>query len=115
MSVLDRAALEDSPLADLHALASELGIDGFRRLRKADLIEAILTRQGGDGAAAEPAAEPAAKSDSESDSDSEAEERPRRGRRGGRGGRGRSRKDTDEGGDEAAEPRAAETEPSEPS
>ena len=37
MSVLDRAALEASPLADLHAIASELGLDGFRRLRKADL------------------------------------------------------------------------------
>src|SRR5207244_2540568 len=35
MSVLDRSSLEDSPLADLHALASELGIDGYRRLRKA--------------------------------------------------------------------------------
>ena len=40
MSVLDRAALEQSPLADLHAIASELGIDGYRRLRKADLIDA---------------------------------------------------------------------------
>jgi transcription termination factor Rho len=47
MSVLDRSALEASPLADLHAIASELGLDGFRRLRKADLIDAILARQGG--------------------------------------------------------------------
>ena len=47
MSVLDRSALEASPLADLHAIASELGIDGFRRLRKEALIEAILERQGG--------------------------------------------------------------------
>src|SRR3954470_14907192 len=97
MSVLDRAALEDSPLADLHALASELGIDGFRRLRKADLVEAILTRQGGDGAPAEAEV----KTDVKADADEEEEERPRRGRRGGRGGRGRSRKDADEGGDEA--------------
>jgi transcription termination factor Rho len=55
MSVLTRAALEDSPLADLHALASELAIDGFRRLRKAELVEAILERQSagnGGGAAA---------------------------------------------------------------
>ena len=37
MSVLHRDALEASPLADLHAIASELGIDGFRRLRKAEL------------------------------------------------------------------------------
>ena len=42
MSVLDRTALEDSPLADLHAIASELGLDGYRRLRKAALIDAIL-------------------------------------------------------------------------
>ncbi len=42
MSVLSRSALEECPLADLHALASEMGIDGFRRLRKADLIDRLL-------------------------------------------------------------------------
>jgi transcription termination factor Rho len=47
MSVLTRSALDDSPLADLHALASTLGIDGFRRLRKTELADAILARQGG--------------------------------------------------------------------
>ncbi|MEA2297739.1 MAG: transcription termination factor Rho [Solirubrobacteraceae bacterium] len=47
MPVLTRSALDASPLADLHALASTLGIDGFRRLRKADLADAILERQGG--------------------------------------------------------------------
>jgi len=47
MSVLDRTALEESPLADLHEIASELSIDGYRRLRRADLISAILTKQGG--------------------------------------------------------------------
>lgn len=47
MSVLTRSALDDSPLADLHALASTLGIDGFRRLRKPELADAILARQGG--------------------------------------------------------------------
>jgi transcription termination factor Rho len=57
MSILDRDALTASPLADLHALASELSIDGFRRLRKPELIDAILTRQGGAPAADEPAAE----------------------------------------------------------
>ena len=45
MTVIDRAALEDSPLADLHAIASELSIDGYRRLRKEQLIGAILERQ----------------------------------------------------------------------
>ena len=46
MSVLSRAALEGSPLADLHVIASELGIDGFRRLRKAELVDAILDPPG---------------------------------------------------------------------
>ncbi|MGI8801697.1 MAG: Rho termination factor N-terminal domain-containing protein [Solirubrobacteraceae bacterium] len=47
MPVLTRSALDASPLADLHALASTLGIDGFRRLRKAELADVILERQGG--------------------------------------------------------------------
>jgi transcription termination factor Rho len=47
MSVLDRTALEASPLADLHAIASELSIDGYRRLRRAALIDAILDKQEG--------------------------------------------------------------------
>ena len=47
MTVLDRSALESSPLADLHAIASELSMDGYRRLRKADLIDAIVEKQSG--------------------------------------------------------------------
>ena len=47
-SVLDRAGLEKSPLADLHLLAAELGVENFRRLRKADLVDAILARQTGE-------------------------------------------------------------------
>jgi transcription termination factor Rho len=42
MPVLERDELEASPLADLHAIANQLGIDGFRRLRKAELVDAIL-------------------------------------------------------------------------
>jgi len=49
MAVLDRSELEASPLADLHAIADQIGLDGFRRLRKADLIDAILGESGGDG------------------------------------------------------------------
>ena len=89
MSILDRDALKASPLADLHALASELSIDGYRRLRKDDLIDAIIAKQGG-----APAEEDRA--DDEPDTD---EERPSsRRRRGRRGGRGRStaRDDEDE-------------------
>ena len=42
MAVLERSELEASPLADLHAIANQMGLDGFRRLRKAQLISAIL-------------------------------------------------------------------------
>src|SRR5436305_325772 len=53
MSVLDRKDLEQSPLADLHAIASELGVEGFRRMRKADLIGAILADSGDGGGGSE--------------------------------------------------------------
>ena len=48
MSVLDRKELEQSPLADLHTIASELGVEGFRRMRKEELIGAILAGSGSD-------------------------------------------------------------------
>ena len=47
MPVLERSELDASPLADLHAIADQIGLDGFRRLRKAELIDAILQRSGG--------------------------------------------------------------------
>ena len=58
--VLDAKALEASPLADLYLLANEFGIDGYRRLRKADLVAAIIARQGGEAPTAEENAETAA-------------------------------------------------------
>jgi transcription termination factor Rho len=93
MSILDRDALAASPLADLHALASELSIDGYRRLRKADLIDAIVARQGGspaeraedDDRDVNGARESAGEGTADGNGD---EDRPvarrRRGRRGGR-------------------------------
>jgi len=48
MSVLDRSELEQSHLADLHAIASELGIEGYRRLSRDALIDAILAGDAGD-------------------------------------------------------------------
>ena len=47
-AVLERTELEASPLADLHAIADQLGLDGFRRLRKADLIDRILGEEPGE-------------------------------------------------------------------
>jgi transcription termination factor Rho len=80
-TVLDRAELEQSPLADLHLLANELGVDGFRRLRRDDLIDAIVARQTGGPTEEEPAAE----------TETEAEDEAPKSRRGRRGGRGRGR------------------------
>ena len=93
MSIIDRASLEQSPLADLHAIASELSIDGFRRLRKEELIEAILRRQEGEEEASAEA--PAPDSDDAGDRDEPASRR-RRSRRGGRGRSGAGVADGDE-------------------
>ena len=90
MSVLSRDALQDSPLADLHEIASALGIDGFRRLRKDDLVDTIIERQGGDAGGS---------------SDEPAEDRPARSRS-RRGGRSRAKK-TEPADDDA--PRRATT------
>ena len=76
MSVLDRSALEASPLADLHAVASELGIDGFRRLRREALIDAILERQGGGGEAPLDSAPEVAAKSGETEGEAEAGEAP---------------------------------------
>ena len=117
MSVLDRSALAESSLADLHEIASELGIDGFRRLRKDPLIDAILVRQGGPEAeAAEPVAVPddlegevSQAGDAQAGDDDEGERRPRS-RRGGRGrGGGRAARDAEPApAAEVAEPETAE-------
>ena len=54
MAVLNRTELEASPLADLHAIAAELGVEGFRRLRREELVAAIVEHAegvGGEGTA----------------------------------------------------------------
>lgn len=74
MAVFDRSDLKASSLADLHAVASQIGLDGFRRLRKEELIDLILTRSGSDdGGSSEDAATPASEDDG-------ASKRPRRAR-----------------------------------
>lgn len=83
MPLLQREALEASPLADLHELASEAGLEGYRRLRKADLIDRLLEGPKSD--------------DKDSADDKPADEKPRR----TRGGRGRGAKPADkDSGDE---------------
>jgi transcription termination factor Rho len=106
MTVLHRDALEASPLADLHAIASELGIDGFRRLRKAELIDRILRDSGGGEVEVEVEVDGDGDGDGVADdvvdeaaADEEARPRRRRGTRGGRGRSGRDEADRDDGAD----------------
>ncbi|MEA2351704.1 MAG: transcription termination factor Rho [Thermoleophilaceae bacterium] len=108
MAILDRKELEQSPLADLHAIASELGIEGYRRLRKEALIDALM----GDS----PAANGDGDADADGESGDEPEEKPRPARRGrggrGRGGRGRAAKaDEDASGDDDDDAPASAGEP----
>ncbi len=125
-SVLDRDELNASPLADLHLIANEIGLDGFRRLRKSDLVESIIARQSGEAApvpeaAAAPDVEAAASTDAPTEraeetgdddaasngaggDDAEDGRRSRRGRRGGRSrSRGRDEAVDGDGGDEEVE------------
>lgn len=101
-SVLDPAELAASPLADLHLLANELGVDGFRRLRKAQLVDAILVAQGGEPAPPAPAPELDAADVATVPAPGEAADTPEEGdtaarpRRRSRGGRARSRRATEE-------------------
>jgi transcription termination factor Rho len=95
-SVLDRDALERSPLADLHLLANELGVDDFRRLRKPELIDSIIARQSGpddEAPAPAPELEPEPEPEPAAEEGSTDEDAPARGRRGRRGGRARGRRD----------------------
>jgi transcription termination factor Rho len=114
-AVLDRSELEASPLADLHAIADQLGLDGFRRLRKADLIDRIL----GDAPAPDDSGD-----DSPDASEEDSGERPSSSRR-RRGGRSRrsgsasraSSADSDDAGedaDDAAKDDAADEAPAKP-
>jgi transcription termination factor Rho len=95
-SVLDRSELEASPLADLHAIADQLGLDGFRRLRKADLIDRILgEKPSADAEEAEP-----------EQADEEKPSTRSRSRRGGRSRRSRGTSDADAATEVDVEPAA---------
>jgi transcription termination factor Rho len=94
MTVLHRDALEASPLADLHAIASELGIDGFRRLRKAELIDRILRDSDSDSSPDSDDNGSTVIEEVVDEAAADEDARPKR-RRGSRGGRGRGRDDAD--------------------
>ena len=70
----DKADLESKSLAELHALAAEAGVPNFRKIRREQLVEKLLSSDDGAGERAEHAEEP------------EKQKRPRRRRRIRRGG-----------------------------
>src|SRR5215218_8995052 len=133
MSVLNRKELEGSPLADLHQIASELGLEGYRSKRKDDLIATILGATGAGeestGASAlatgaerdeeEDTSEDTSEGTSDDTADDVADEVPadealeRPARRGRRGGRGRRPPAAEQ--EPALRPSGSATEPSGPS
>ncbi len=104
MTVLDRSELQASPLADLHLIADQIGLEGFRRLRKADLIDAIL----GEKAPLEDADAGESDGDGDGDGDGDTPERRPRARRPSRSRRASSAKKPVESEDEQEEQPAEE-------
>jgi transcription termination factor Rho len=78
-----RGSLQDRHLAELHALASERGIDGYRMLTRDELIEQLGDGDGGDEV------------EGDSGERGGVRERPRSRRGRGRGRRGRGARDRD--------------------
>ncbi len=109
MTVLDRSELQASPLADLHLIADQIGLEGFRRLRKADLIDAILGEQGASDGSEH--GEEHRDSDSDSDNDGEAPARRSRARRPSRSRRAGSARKSVESEDEQQEEQPAAEKP----
>src|ERR1700679_2217346 len=93
---MTKTELESKHLADLHQLAAAAGVERYRMLTRAELIEALSNGNG----------DAAASSQAGSDADGERSERPRRRRRSGSGGREREAHVEDEDEDEkpAAKP-----------
>lgn len=94
--MLQREALEASPLADLHELAAETGLEGFRRLRKADLIDRLLDAAGSsNGAATSTGSSNGAAPAGDADRDDRDDDAPRTRRRRGRGAKAADRDEQD--------------------
>ncbi len=102
MTVLDRSELQASPLSDLHSIADQIGLEGFRRLRKADLIDAILGEKQDD----------AAKDTSEEETPRRSSTRRSRGTRSRRGAAGKAAAEDQDSEEDEKEDRAAEPAPS---
>jgi transcription termination factor Rho len=106
MTVLDRSELQASPLADLHVIADEIGLEGFRRLRKADLIDSILGEKGPPDSDDEPGRDARSGRDTDDGSSEEAS--------GGRSSSRRSRSSRSRRGGTAVKVKDADEDASEP-
>ncbi|MDQ4005669.1 MAG: Rho termination factor N-terminal domain-containing protein, partial [Actinomycetota bacterium] len=49
MATVDKSVLEGKVLPELQEMASNLGVEGYQRLKKGDLIDAIIKRGEGEG------------------------------------------------------------------
>jgi transcription termination factor Rho len=76
---MNKAELDKKPLSDLHNLAAEAGIERFRMLSKAELVEKLA--DGGGGAAAEKPQRRVSEDRPQRSGSQERPERPRRRRR----------------------------------
>src|SRR5687768_18155328 len=74
MSVLNKKELAESPLADLHQIASELGVEGYRAMRREDLVGAILGASGAAGDAEDEGSEDTPEGASEDTSEGTSED-----------------------------------------
>ena len=61
---IERSMLDGKDREELHSIAGAIGLKGVTRLKKADLVAAILSAAGGDGDAKAPKAPRASKADS---------------------------------------------------
>ena len=59
MATTDKTALEGKVAAELHQIAADLGIEGHKGLKKADLVDKILAHNNGGGSAPNAGASPA--------------------------------------------------------
>jgi transcription termination factor Rho len=95
VATADKTVLEQKVLPELQEIASSLGVEGYQRLKKGELIEAILKRSGGNGGdgKAGSAGTQAREVREAPGREGRPEGPPREGRRDGRDGRGRRGRD----------------------
>src|SRR5213592_3077995 len=60
--MLDKSILEGKVISELQTIADSLGVQGHQRMRKGELIQAIVDRAAEDGDGRAPASAPAASS-----------------------------------------------------